>query len=201
MVVGSEAVALHFAPVRTTVSCKQLPMRLLPLPVALWTQRLLSESRRDSHSDGRENRKWCFKVLTMQPLQSFVGEYGTVTELVIDHLTKQERIDLGIHDQSEEEMQDQEQEQPKGAATATRGHMISQSQTHTESHTASHQSNHASINPCREDESPSTFHRSHHEWRWIEDACGLSSTACVLILMCCIELKDFQNKNRRFCYK
>lgn len=78
---------------------------------------------------------------SVEPLQSFVGEDGTVTEPVIDHLTEQERIDLGIDDQAEEETQDQEQEQLTRVATPT-GHMTSQSQTNT----TTHKSNNASIN-------------------------------------------------------
>lgn len=54
---------------------------------------------------------WSDDSTSVEPLQSFVGEDGTVTGLVIDHLTKQERIDLEIDDDQSEEPEIQDQEQ------------------------------------------------------------------------------------------
>ena len=38
---------------------------------------------------------WSDDTKSVEPLQSFVGEDGTVTELIIGHLTEQERVDFG----------------------------------------------------------------------------------------------------------
>jgi hypothetical protein len=126
-------------------------MPLLLFPVTIWNQTLPSEFAEEGEdipirierrtANGGFVVVWSDGSTSVEPLQSFVGEDGTVTEPVIDHLTEQERIDLGIDDQAEEETQDQEQEQLTRGATPTE-HMTSQFQTNT----TTHKSNNASIN-------------------------------------------------------
>ena len=145
-------------------------------------------------------------ITKYEPLKSFVGEDGTVTELVIDHLTKEERIELGIDDQAEEEqeeeIQNQEQEQQPNstaAAASTSGPTTSQSQTNTTTHWLNSPSINMSGGQITINFSPPSQARSSHDpnpiRNWIDlDVCGLSSADFVYLWCIVLKLKYFQNK-------
>ena len=79
-------------------------MPLLHLPATIWNQTLPSEFAEEGEdipirierrtANGGFLVVWSDGSTSVEPLQSFVGEDGTVTEPVIDHLTLSKNVSI-----------------------------------------------------------------------------------------------------------